>query len=261
MNMFHGEKNSIVYVTLQSGAQYRGKVIWEDAEIDLAIIKINAKDLSVAQIGYEEETSVGEVVYAIGNPVGFEFERTVTSGIISGKKRTVKIKKDDGTYGYMEGLIQTDAAINEGNSGGALINGRGKIIGITSAKIAEAQNIGFAIPIEIIEPILNSLIEKGEFEEAYLGIYGYDKEVIPYLNDTVLFENGIYVAEISEKSNLKNSSLRRGDIIVRIDDKNIEYMTDLRKYIYSKKPGDYVTITILRNNKEHKIKVKLRAKL
>ena len=138
---------------------------------------------------------------------------------------------------------------------------REMFFGITSVKVAEAENIGFAIPIDIIEPILKKLMENGKYEEAYLGIYGYDKEVIPYLQNVVTFDKGIYVADISKDSNLINSSLRVGDIIIKIDDRDLEYMLDLRKYIYEKSPNDMVEITIMRNKKEHKIRVKLSKKL
>ena len=123
-----GEKYSTCYVTTDIGVSYKGKVMWEDSEIDLAIIKINAKDLKVAKMQKENNVKLGQRVFAIGNPIGFEFERTVTSGIVSGKRRTIKIKRSNGTYGYMENLIQTDATINEGNSGGALIDEEGNVL-------------------------------------------------------------------------------------------------------------------------------------
>lgn len=128
-------------MTLDTGIEYKGNVVWADSEIDLAIVKINANGLTKIILGDSDNISVGEKVYAIGNPVGFEFQKTVTSGIISGVKRTIKIKNDDDSYSYMESLIQTDATINEGNSGGPLINEQGEIVGITSVKVNDAEGI------------------------------------------------------------------------------------------------------------------------
>ncbi len=161
----------------------------------------------------------------------------------------------------MESLIQTDATINEGNSGGALINELGEVIGITSVKVTDADGIGFAIPINMVKTIIEKLETEGKFNEAYLGIYGYDKEVIPYLKDVIDFEDGIYVADINESSNLKKSSIKAGDIIVKIDDINITKMTELREYIYTKKPGDIVKLTIKRNKREFIVQVELNKKL
>lgn len=123
------------------------------------------------------------------------------------------------------------------------------------------KGFGFAIPINIIKPIIEKFKSNGKFDEAYLGIYGYDKEVIPYLKDAINFESGIYIAEINKSSNLKKANLKAGDIIVKIDDKKLERMSELRTYIYSKNPGDIVNLTIKRNKKEFILKVKLGKKL
>ncbi|MFR3783681.1 MAG: S1C family serine protease [Clostridia bacterium] len=136
-----------------------------------------------------------------GNPIGFEFRRTVTSGIISAKNRTIKIEEESKSS-YMTDLIQTDATINPGNSGGPLIYPNGDIIGINTVKISTAEGIGFAIPINIIRPIIESFKQIGNFEEATIGIYAYDKEVVPYLNTNLNnnFQKGIYVAQITRWS-------------------------------------------------------------
>ncbi len=256
-----GNEYNNCYVTLDTGISYKGSVVWADEEIDLAIIKIGIDGLKSVALGDSSKVSIGQKTYAVGNPVGFEFRQTVTSGIISGINRTIKIKNEDNTYSYMEGLIQTDATINEGNSGGPLINEKGEIIGITSVKVNEADGIGFAIPINIVKPIIKKFEEEGKFEEAYLGIYGYDREVIPYLKDVTDFENGVYVENINKRSNLKNANIKEGDIIVKIDDLEINRMCNLREYIYSKKPGDVVSLTVKRNKNEFVLKIKLSKKL
>ena len=191
-----------------------------------------------------------------GNPIGFEFRRTVTSGIISAKNRTIKLE-EEGKSSYMTDLIQTDATINPGNSGGPLIYPNGDIIGINTVKISSAEGIGFAIPINIIKPIIESFKNTGNFEEATIGIFAYDKEVIPYLDNSLLnnFNKGIYVASINRNGPAANSDLKEADIITSIDGKELNTMNDLREYIYTKKPNDEVILQVTRGkiNKEIKI--------
>lgn len=191
-----------------------------------------------------------------GNPIGFEFRRTVTSGIISAKNRTIKIEEESKSS-YMTDLIQTDATINPGNSGGPLIYPNGDIIGINTVKISTAEGIGFAIPINIIRPIIESFKQIGNFEEATIGIYAYDKEVVPYLNTNLNnnFQKGIYVAQITSNGPVDNTELKNGDIITSIDNIELNTMNDLREYIYTKKPNDEVNLKIIRGkiNKEFNI--------
>ena len=137
-----GSKFSNCYVTLEDGRNFNASVVWSDSDIDLAIVKINAKNLPYVSLGDSDQGRVGETVYAIGNPIGFEFQRTVTSGIISAVNRTIKIEEEN-KVSYMEDLIQTDAGINPGNSGGPLITPDGDVIGINSVKITSAEGIRF----------------------------------------------------------------------------------------------------------------------
>ena len=176
-----GDKNSTCYVTLEDGRNYEATVVWADSDIDLSVVKINAKNLEFLKLGDSENIKIAQKVYAIGNPIGYEFQRTVTSGIISGLERTIKIEEENKSS-YMTDLIQTDATNNPGNSGGPLIYPNEDILGINTVKISTAEGIGFAIPINIIRPIIESFKQIGNFEEATIGIYAYDKEVVPYLN-------------------------------------------------------------------------------
>lgn len=157
----------------------------------------------------------------------------------------------------MTDLIQTDATINPGNSGGPLIYPNGDVLGINTVKISSAEGIGFAIPVNIIKPIIESFKNTGSFEESTIGIYAYDKEVIPYLNSNsnIRFEKGIYVAQITKNGPADHTELREGDIITSIDGTSLHTMNDLRQYIYTKKPNDEVILTITRGkiNKEIKI--------
>ena len=244
---------------MENGKVYNGNVEWSDENLDLAVVKINANGLSYLKIGDSDNLKIGQKVYAIGNPVGIEFQRTVTSGIISGLNRTSKIEENN-SQSYMEDLIQTDASINHGNSGGPLINTTGELIGINSIKIETAEGIGFAVPINIIRPILESFINKGKFEEAYLGIFAYDREVIKYLKNDVDFEEGIYVVKISKDGPLAKTNIKTGDIITKIDGNAINKMSELRSYIYRKNIGDKINLTITRNKKEYNVDITLSKK-
>ena len=251
-----GDKYSKCYVTLENGKADNGSVVWADKDLDLAIVKINGTNLNSITLGDSDDIKIGQKTYAIGNPIGVEFQRTVTSGIISGINRTIKID-DENKSSYMDDLIQTDATINPGNSGGPLINSNGEVIGINTVKITEAEGIGFAVPINIVKPIIQSFSNNGQFEEAYLGIFAYDKNVIPYLDSSIDFNSGIYVAQIMADGPSYNSGLKTGDIITKIDEKEVNKMSELRTYIYTKKIGDQVNLTILRNNRERVINIKL----
>lgn len=255
-----GDKNSTCYVTLEDGRNYEATVVWADSDIDLSVIKINGKNLSFLTLGDSENIKIAQSVYAIGNPIGYEFQRTVTSGIISGLERTIKIEESEKTY-YMENLIQTDATINLGNSGGPLINENGEVIGINSVKITTAEGIGFAIPINNVKPIIKKLEETGEINPATLGVYAYDKDIVPYINEQLgtkmSLENGIYIAEIIRNSPADKAELKKGDIILEIDGIKLNKMSTLRNYIYEKEVGDTVTVKYVHNKKENEIKITL----
>ena len=240
-----GGKYSNCYVTLDTGKTYPAQVVWSDSNLDLSIIKINMKSLNYVTLGDSETARVGQSVYAIGNPIGFEFQRTVTSGIISALSRTIKFE-EDGKEVFMSNLIQTDAGINPGNSGGPLINSSGEVIAINTIKIDSAEGIGFAIPINIIKPIIDRYIKEGQFEEATIGVFAYDKDVIPYLDGNLEFDSGIYVEEVIRGSAAEKAGIKVGDIIVKIDQVELEKMADLREYIYTKNVGDTVTLTVQR---------------
>ncbi len=253
-----GEKYSKCYITLENGINYDGTVVWSDSNLDLSITKIDAKNLEYVELADSSKIRVGETVYAIGNPIGFEFRRTVTSGIISAKNRTIKIDEEE-TQSYMTDLIQTDATINPGNSGGPLIYPNGQVIGINTVKITSAEGIGFAVPINIVKPVIQSFKNTDNFEEATIGIYAYDKEVMPYLDESanLNFKEGIYVAQITKNGPADNTELKEGDIITNIDGIKLNTMNDLRQYIYTKKPNDEVTLNINRGKINRNIKIVL----
>lgn len=255
-----GAKLSNCYVTLPNGKSYQGSVVWSDSNIDLSLVKINVKNLPYVTLGNSDQVKVGQSVYAIGNPIGFEFQRTVTSGIISAVNRTIVLQEEEKSS-YMEDLIQTDATINPGNSGGPLINTDGQVIGINSVKITSAEGIGFAIPINTVKEIIQSFTQNGRFEEAYLGIFAYDKNVIPYLDSSLKLDEGIYVVQVTKGSPAEKANLKEKDILLEVDGKSLNKMCDLRCYIYTKKPGDKITLKVLRNNKQYEMQVTLAKKI
>ena len=251
-----GEKYSSCYVTLENGQTHNGSVVWSNANLDLSIVKIEVNNLNYVSLGNSSEARIGKTVYAIGNPIGFEFQRTVTSGIVSAVDRTL-ILEENGTKVYMSDLIQTDATINSGNSGGPLITSNGEVIGVNSIKIISAEGIGFAIPIDVIKPIVEKFVSTGNFEEATLGIEAFDKNVIPYLNSNLNFSTGIYVAQVLENSVAAYAGIQVGDIITKIDNVNLNKMNELKAYIYEKNPYDEVSLQIMRDNDFININLKL----
>lgn len=247
-----GEKYSTCYVTLEEKNTYKGVVVWANTDLDLSITKINAQDLPTISLGDSSNIRIGETVYAIGNPIGYEFRRTVTSGIISAINRSVKIEENDNTI-YMTDLIQTDASINSGNSGGPLIDTKGKVIGINSVKITSAEGIGFAVPINVVKPVIENFIQNESFEEANIGLYVYDSSVAQYINKT--FTSGIYIEQIIKDGPAYGKGIKEGDIITKIDEKPINTVNELKQYIYTKKPGDTVKLKLTSGRAEKEISI------
>lgn len=237
-----GGKSKKLIVSFADGTTMDGETLWSDSVLDLAIVKVNATGLTAIPLGDANKLQVGEQAIAIGNPLGLQLQRTVTSGIISALNRTISIDTEQGTN-YMEGLIQTDASINPGNSGGPLLNTQGQVIGINTVKVATAEGIGFAIPINVAVPIINKYKDTGTFTEAYMGIFAYDREAIPFLEKDLKLENGIYVVNVDKTGPAAKAGIKEGCIILKVDDKTINTMLDLRCHIYTKNPGDVINIT------------------
>ena len=250
-----GEKFSTCYVTIDENT-YKGTVVWSEAELDLSIVKVIASGLKYVNLGNSKNIKVGQGVYAIGNPIGYEFKRTVTSGIISAVNRTIRIEENE-QISYISDLIQTDATINPGNSGGPLVNADGEVIGINTVKITSAEGIGFAIPVNVIKPVIESFKTSNVFEEATLGIYAYDSEVAEYLKLKTKRKNGIFVSQIMPNGPASNSNLKEGDLINKFDGKEVKTINDLRENIYEKTPNTEVTLSIFRDSKEMEVMVNL----
>lgn len=231
-------------VSLADGNTYDGKVIWSDPGLDMAIIKIDAKDLPVVELGDSDNVIVGELAVAVGNPLGLNFERTVTSGIISAINRSIPLDN-----GLAEDLLQTDASINSGNSGGPLVNKEGKVMGINTYKLTTGEGMGFAIPINILKPILNEIVSTGKFDSTVMGITGYDRAIANYYlaDSAVNFDKGIYIASVQQGGGASNAGLAAGDIITEINGVETNTMLKMKEILYAKNSGDKVSVTIQRN--------------
>ena len=232
-----------INVTLHDGRTVEGKVVWTEENIDLAIIKVNEKNLPRVNLGNSEGIYVGDDVIAIGNPLGVEFQGTTTKGIISGLDRTFLF--EEGTEKiFMESLIQTDASINPGNSGGPLIDTAGNVIGINTIKLTEAESIGFAIPINVIKPVIEKFESNDKFDEATLGIYAYDSAIIPYINTNILIDKGIYISKVDDYGPCGKKGIKVGDVITHVDNNEVNKMIEIREYIYTKNPGEKVFLKL-----------------
>ena len=243
---------SKVYVTLpNSDEEIEASIIGADSVTDIAVIKIQKEGLSAATFDDSNNLKVGELVVAIGNPLGRELAGSITVGYVSALNRTLT------SNGRTYKLLQTDAAINPGNSGGALVSSSGKVIGINTVKIGatDVEGIGFAIPSNIAKPIVDEFIKNGKIVRPYIGISGIslDDNMAKRYN----LVKGVYVAKIESSSAAYNAGIKVGDVIVKIDDKEITTIEELNEIKNSKSVGDTVKITVYRDGKNTEINVKL----
>jgi len=246
---------SEIKVKLTSGNEYPATVVGGDEKTDIAIIKITAnEELHVATVGNSDEVEVGSLAVAIGNPLANELFGTVTAGVISGVNRSM-------TVGQREmNLIQTDAAISPGNSGGALINKYGEVIGINSVKLVDnaAEGLGFAIPMNEAVPIMQDLMKFGYVKgRPMIGVSV--REITPELAyyNNLLVEEGLYVMSVTEGSAAAAAGLTRGDIIVKFDGEKVTTATQLNKIRDKHKAGETVNMSILRGNIEQNVRITL----
>lgn len=287
----HVIENAVeVQAVLVDGKRKDATIVGKDTITDLAVLSVDDEGIdTIVEIGKSDKLRVGEMVIAIGNPLGFG--DTLTQGIVSSTHRIIPVSlNQDGNYDWEQEVIQTDAAINQGNSGGALVDLNGKLVGINSMKVAEygVEGIGFAIPIDDAMPILGTLLEKGQIVRPYLGVYTVDlaafldsppdeaasddeedsdstgdneigalEDLNPELPDNV--KDGIIVLEAVGPA--KDAGLELGDVITELDGHPIKSTMDLRKYLYkSKKIGESLTVTYYRDGKKSDLTVKLAEK-
>ena len=239
------EDATSVMITLSDGTEYDARIVGSDASSDLAVLKVEASNLPAADFGDSDALKIGELVVAIGNPLGYE--NTVTDGIVSGLNRQLTDYIDSAT------LIQTNATINSGNSGGALVNSRGEVVGINSAKLvaSNAEGMGFALSINEVKPIVEEIISKGHVSRPYLGVsinsqYQVDAETA----EKYEIPMGIQIYEVTAGSPADRAGLKAGDIIYKVNDTLIQSFEDLSDIIDDSKVGDQLRILAERNGQK-----------
>jgi len=229
-------------VTLADGRNYQAQLVGSDADTDLAVVRINASDLSTTEFGDSEKLRVGQLVIAIGNPFGFQ--TTVTAGVISALGRSLRSQSGR----LIDNIVQTDAALNPGNSGGPLVDSKGKVIGINTAVILPAQGLCFAIAINTAKFVAGRLIKDGKIRRGFIGIAGQN---IKFHQRSVRFHDlktngGVLIISIEPNSAAQFAGIREGDIIIAFDDQPIGNIDELQKILTEKEIGIQSKITVIR---------------
>lgn len=254
------EKADEIQVTLNDNRVFDATLVGADVNSDLALLKIEGDEFPVVPMGNSDDLKLGEWVLAVGNP--FNLTSSVTAGVVSAKSRRIGIYDAEGS---IESFIQTDAAINMGNSGGALVNVRGELVGINAALESPTgtyAGYGFAIPTTIVKKVVADLREYGSVQRAILGVIGRDLSSMLQLEENKNKDfgsiDGVYIVELTDGGGALAAGLEEGDVITAIDGKKVRTMTELQETVVQYRPGDKVTVTLLRNNKEKKIEVELK---
>jgi S1-C subfamily serine protease len=240
-----------IEVALTDGRAFEGRLVGSDPANDLAVAKIDATDLPVAEMGDSNELKVGQTVIAIGNPFGLVGGPSVTVGVVSALNRHILAER------VYEKLIQTDASINPGNSGGPLLDLTGKVVGINTANIPGAQSIGFAIPINTAKTVLEDIVKHGRVTRPWLGIIGIDisRELARRFNLTV--DTGVMVMRVIPESPAERADLQSGDVVAAVGDAHVTSMEDLQKEIRTRTAGDTVSLVVIRGSDEGRVRVTL----
>ncbi len=242
-----------VEVTFNNKRTVTAKVVGKDASFDLAVLKVQERGLPYLTYGNSDNVKLGEWVLAVGYPLNLE--TTVTAGIVSAKYRNIGINQRKAGSSAIESFIQTDAAVNPGNSGGALVNARGELIGINSAIASPTGSYAgysYAIPANLVKKVVKDMIEFGNVQRAYLGVNFIDsKNATKEIREQYNLDNteGVVVANVIDESGAARAGVKKGDIIKSIDSKAIRTGTQLQERIAGKRPGDKVTLAIERNGK------------
>ncbi len=245
-----------IEVVLNDKRTYVGEVIGTDASTDVALIKIKEKELPFLNYGNSDFVKVGEWALAVGNP--FNLESTVTAGIISAKGRNNIL---DNNKHPIESFIQTDAAVNPGNSGGALVNTNGDLIGINTAIFSSNgayQGYSFAVPVNIVKKVVSDLVEFGTVQRAYLGVSIKDIDSKFAIEKNLKQLKGIYVNGLVDGGSARDAGIAEGDVITKIQDVSVKSVSELQEQISKYRPGDKINATIIRNNKELNLDVVLK---
>jgi serine protease Do len=244
-----------ISVTLNDKRVFKASIVGTDPSTDLALLKIEANNLSFLAYGNSDEVRIGEWVLAVGNP--FNLTSTVTAGIISAKARNINIL---GSQGAIESFIQTDAAVNPGNSGGALVNTRGELIGINAAIASGTGSYvgySFAIPVNIVKKVVEDFMKYGKIQRAYLGIY-YKEVDDQFAKDNSLpAVQGIYIEDVVKGGAADRAGLKKGDVIITMQGVPVNSKSELLEAVSQHSPGDKLALTLLRDGKQQDIQVTL----
>lgn len=232
-----------VTVTLKDGSTYSGDVVGTDSETDIALVKINATGLKAAELGDSEELKVGQFVLAVGNALGLPGGPTVSFGVLSAVGRPLP-----GADFIFEGLLQTDAAVNPGNSGGPLSDIEGRVIGMNTAMVPFAQGVGFAIPINTVKRVVSELIAHGKVLRPWIGISGVEVSSAIARRYSLPVEHGFLVVEVVRGSPADVAGLRPGDVVVKVNEREVAKTRDMLIAISEARNG-LASITVARNNK------------
>jgi serine protease Do len=238
--------------TMTSGEVLHGKIVGACGSDDIAVVKVNKDGLPTAELGDSDKLRVGQTVFAIGNPFGLTGGPTVTRGVISAVRRSIRSER-----GLIENLVQTDASINPGNSGGPLVDVQGRVVAINTAIVPFAQGIGFAIPVNTAKRCSTEILTHGRVVRPWLGVSGLSitPEIASYYQLPV--DKGALIAEVTPDSPASNAEMRRGDIIIGFGDKAINSIEDLVKEIQKRKIGDNAKVLLIRDNERWMADVKL----
>ncbi len=245
-----------IVVKLNDNREFDAKLIGSDPSTDLALLKIEGNNFPYIPYGNSDALRVGEWVLAVGNP--FNLTSTVTAGIVSAKARNLNIINDN--Y-RLESFIQTDAALNPGNSGGALVNIRGELIGINTAILSPSGSYAgnsFAIPVTIVKKVVDDLREFGVVQRAFLGITPTDMNAEIAKQHDIVVTTGVYVSDLRETGAAKEAGIAKGDVITKINNNEVHNTSELQEQLSKYRPGDKIKVTVLRNNKEKVFEVTLR---
>jgi S1-C subfamily serine protease len=240
-----------IEVTVSDGHKYQADLIGDDMDTDLAVIRVNAPNLVPAYLGESQKIRVGQLVVAIGNPYGFQY--SVTAGVVSALGRSLRAQSGR----LMDAVIQTDAALNPGNSGGPLVNSRGEVIGVNTAMILPAQGISFATSIDTAKFVASRLIRDGKVSRSYIGLAGQDvplpRRIVRYYDLAV--ESGILVVSFEGHSPAKNAGLREGDIIIGLDEHPTAGIDDLHKLLSENRIRHKSSLQVIRGTEKLRLEV------
>ena len=241
-----------ILVTLRDGRTLRGTVVGEDEETDVAVVKVDAEGLAPAEFADSDRLKVGQPVLAIGNPLGFAGEPTVTSGVVSALRRSLRLGNGSGLK-----VIQTDAAVNPGNSGGPLVDLEGRVVALTSAMIPFAKGIGFAIPANTALAVAREILDHGTVSRPWLGLVGYDvdRRVAYYYG--LSSARGIFVIELTAGGPAELAGVQVGDVVAALGGKSVEGVSDLIEGLRENKIGDVVELEVERGGARRTVRATL----